>query len=145
MKGILIDPFTKTVRAVEVNYKDEGILAIYKAIDAGTFDIVVFGDHNDALYVDDDGLTKGHTHYFTIKNFPHPIAGKALLLGTDEAGDSQDVVMTEDAVRSVIGWKRQRFVGFKDHVEEVEIFGKPGHRLVRESIFEPVKDDETRH
>lgn len=90
MKAYLIDPFAKTVSEVEYdgNYKN-----IYKLISSptnpvSTFTCVNVNEAEDTVFVDDEGLLGNMStqEFFTLNGYP--LAGKGLVLGTNEDGDS---------------------------------------------------------
>ena len=86
MFGYVIDPFKKTVTKVDW---DGNYQSIYGHIGADCFDTCRFSRQNgDCAFVDDEGLFKPDQAFFLIGEYPTPLAGKALVLGTDEAGDS---------------------------------------------------------
>ena len=85
MRAILIDPAKQTV--TEVDY-DGDYQSIYKLTDCTTFAVPYALENEDALYVDDEGLLNGPVNFFTIGGYPEPLAGKCLILGTDEDGKS---------------------------------------------------------
>ena len=64
-----------------------------------TFDVVYFDP--DTVYVDDNGLW-GASHFFQIDGM-QPLAGRGLVLGTDDEGDSIAPTTTLDAL-----WRRAR-------------------------------------
>lgn len=101
MKAYLIDPEAKTV--TEVTYSGD-YHEIYTHIGATTFDAVRFHDENDdTAYVDDEGLLKGPSHFFMFKGDGHqPLAGKALILGTDEEGDSVAPKITLEELTAMV-------------------------------------------
>ena len=81
MKGILINPFNKTI--TEVDYSGD-FKQIYKFIDCSTFDVVML-DVQDDMFVDDEGLLKDNRYFsWSGRNF----AGKALILGHDDKGET---------------------------------------------------------
>ena len=84
MRAILIDPAKQTV--TEVDY-DGDYQSIYKLTDCTTFTVPFVLENEDSLYVDDEGLW-GATHFFRIEGYPDPLAGRGLILGTDEDGKS---------------------------------------------------------
>lgn len=86
MIGYLISPLDGTVQRVTVrNYKD-----IYKWIDADCFDVARFAANGDGCFVDDNGLlvSRPPDDFFTLPDYPQPLAGKGLVLGVDDAGES---------------------------------------------------------
>lgn len=100
MKALLIDPVTRTISEVEYNgnYKQ-----IYDLIDADTFDIARLYPNGDGAFVDDEGLLKPCDHFWLHENYPSPLAGKGLLLGCDDEGESiapsTDIESLRNAVR----------------------------------------------
>lgn len=87
----LIDPFTQTV--TEVHYRGE-YKHIYDLIECDTYDAARINKHGDALFVDDEGLFKEGQAFFIHKDYPQPLAGKALLLGC-RASDGETIAPTE--------------------------------------------------
>ena len=81
MRAILINPFDETI--TEVEYSGD-FRQIYELTDCSTFDIVMLCNTDD-LYVDDEGLLKDNRYFsWSGRNF----AGKALIIGHDDEGDS---------------------------------------------------------
>lgn len=96
IKGYLIDPQSKTVEpwAIET-WKD-----IAPAIDAETFDVVYLNE-NTIIYVDDEGLLKPNAT-FELKDYPQPLAGKALIFAEDEYGETVDCPLTNAQVMELL-------------------------------------------
>ena len=84
MRAILIDPAKQTI--TEVDY-DGNWTSISTHIDCTTFASAVVFENEDTLYIDDEGLW-GATHFFRIEGYPDPLAGRGLILGTNEDGES---------------------------------------------------------
>lgn len=102
MKAYLVDPNTRSIKEVEYsgNYRD-----IYKLCDYTCFTTVQIDENEDTLFVDDEGLLKGPVYQFIgIKGYGQPIAGKGLLLGTTEDGDSVSPKMSLEDLKSRIYW-----------------------------------------
>lgn len=104
MRGILINPQDRTITEVEYNgdYRQ-----IYALIDADLFDCVRI-DEKETIYVDDEGLINGKARsvglfYFTGDN-PVVLAGKALILSTDDEGESIATNMTVEQVAARVDW-----------------------------------------
>ena len=93
MKGILINPFDETVK--EVEYTGD-FHEIYYLTDCQTFDISRISITDD-LYIDDEGLLKDNNRYFTL--FGSNYAGKALILGHDEEGETTPTSFTKDEIK----------------------------------------------
>ena len=119
MKAYYIDPILKFVAQVdfEGDYKE-----IYKWIDATTFDVVTLNGYGDGMYVDDEGLLKQSNHFFEVpvwqgeyssrgEYVQRMYAGKALILGMDSNGDSDDV----KGLKFAFLQDRIKFLGEKDY------------------------------
>jgi hypothetical protein len=85
MKAYLIDPFARTVTQVEYSGDYKEISAL---IGCQLFDAVRIGANGDTIFVDDEGLLNGPTEFFKHSSYPSPLAGKGLVLGTDDEGES---------------------------------------------------------
>jgi hypothetical protein len=102
MKAYLIDPFTKTISMVEYSgdYNE-----IYKLIECDTFTCADFNSFGDTVFVDDEGLINGKDQeFFLIGDYPSPLAGKALVLGTNQEGESVEPSMTIEQVAVRVDW-----------------------------------------
>ena len=107
MKAILIDPHSETIS--EVVYSGDW-KSIKLWIDADAFDVVSIGN-DDAVYVDDEGLYKERLKFFHMKGWPHPLCGKALVLGETQTGDTKDVHTSLDEFRSKVKFMDRNTVG----------------------------------
>lgn len=98
MKTILIDPETRTVTAIEIA---GGLESYYETIGC---DLIDFARADDVdVIVDDEGLFKENKHFFGIHGYPKPLAGKALLVGVNDEGDTIDCpIALEEAVRRIV-------------------------------------------
>ncbi len=99
--AILIDPFEMTV--TEVAYGGE-LADIYRLIDADLFTVAGFGEAGDGVYVDDEGLFKATQRFFKLDGYPQPLAGKGLVLGSNDGGESVAPVTTLEAIRAAVRW-----------------------------------------
>ena len=113
MKAILIDP-TSGVRSVTVIDLKEGLQAIYDVLGCGNIEAPIIYPNDDAMYVDgeiwftfsekfdpEDEIKMGG---FMFPGWSYPIFGKALIVGTDDEGDSADC-RSEPADFWGIQWK----------------------------------------
>lgn len=110
MKAILIDPFKQSITEVDYSgdYQD-----IYKLIDCDTFTIAPISRLGDAIFVDDIGLFKPDQAFFKHAKYPQPLAGKGLILGCDEEGETvEPTVSLADVISAV------RFVTIDEIREE---------------------------
>jgi hypothetical protein len=104
MRAILIDPFTQTIEEVDYSgdYKD-----IYSLIECDLFTTVYLPNtSDDTLFVDDEGLYVENQRFFKIDGFEQPLAGRGLLLGTDEEGESIDCMSTVEEVKAIVSWEK---------------------------------------
>jgi hypothetical protein len=101
MQAYLIDPFNKTITAVEYSgdYKQ-----IYQHIGADLFTAATFNDFGDSVFVDDEGLFKPDQEFFLVNGYPQPLAGKGLVLGCNDDGDSVEPSITLDQCRALVDW-----------------------------------------
>ena len=104
MRALLIDPWTRTIREVEVedDYRD-----IYKWLSRPDSKVRTFclGGHwrnGDALYVDDEGLFKGGNRIFHVNG--HNLSGMGLVLGSDHYGESVDAKISLHDMKSSVFW-----------------------------------------
>jgi hypothetical protein len=100
IKGILINPFDETIKEIEYSgdYKE-----IYNFIDCRTFDCAMFNYEND-LYIDDEGLLVDNQRYFRMVEIGANYAGKALVLGHDDEGETISTTLTLQMVKDVVQW-----------------------------------------
>lgn len=103
LTGILIDPWEKRIKEVEVSQND--ITDIYKLLDIQVFTVVGLSD-SESLFIDDEGLFKNDQRFFYTELYPHnPLAGKGLILGLDRAsGDSKSTRFTVEELENKVMW-----------------------------------------
>jgi len=121
MQAILIDTPNQTIEIVDYSgdYKD-----IYGLLGCDLFTTVYLeGVGEDTLYVDDEGLYVENQVFFGIAGCPQPLAGRGLILGTDDEGDSTDCTSSLDTIKDKVTWLEQgatsprpvmEFFGFDD-------------------------------
>lgn len=109
MIAYLIDPHARTVSEVEY---DGNIETIYKLIGTQPFDVARINDANDGIFVDDNGLLGdlSQQKFFRIAGkgfgYPEPLAGKGLVLGCNEDGESTSPTLTLDQVKGAVWFVR---------------------------------------
>ena len=113
MRAILIDPFTRTITDVEYSgdYKD-----IYKLIDCDTFTVATINNRDDGIFVDDEGLFKPGQAFFWHDGYPQPLAGRGLVLGCNEEGES-----VEPSVSMADVVNHTRFMTIDEIMEEFAV------------------------
>ena len=123
MKAILINPKLQTINHVDYSgdYKD-----ISKLTECTTFTAVYpFDNCEDTIYLDDEGLLKSSNYCFTFRcddGRNEPLMGNALILGTDEEGDSKDVETSIDEIKRRVSFKGHQAI---DHGREINLSPMP--------------------
>jgi hypothetical protein len=75
-------------------------------IDADCYDCARLNVEGDGLFVDDEGMFKENARFFYHEDYPHPLAGKALMLGCNmDDGETQAPYTTFDELK-----RKVRFV-----------------------------------
>jgi hypothetical protein len=99
--AILIDPFARLVTEVTWNgdYRH-----IYELIGADCYDCARINGKGDGVFVDDEGLFKEEQAFFWHEDYPQPLAGKGLILGCDDEGESVRPHTTIEEVRSKVSF-----------------------------------------
>ena len=103
-RAIKIDVEQKKIYEIQIG----DFKTIYPAIGNGcdTFTVPIECDNGDSLYCDDEGCLQPEIKGgFIMTGFRHDamIVGNAIILGTDEEGESVDAVSTvEELAQSVI-------------------------------------------
>lgn len=95
MNAYFINPFSRNVTTVDY---DGDYKSISRMIDAshrldnmsGCFDVVRLYQNGDGAFVDDEGLYVENQTFWIHRNYPQPLAGKALILGCNDEGDSTE-------------------------------------------------------
>jgi len=120
-RAILIDPFTETV--MDVTMVDTKLQTIKNLIDCEIITVAGVGTSNQYrgidLILDDEGLLKDSNHqaYFKYGIQSQPYAGKALMVATDDEGET--VSLPESIT--------------VEKVSEKVIFFKPSQKTLDES------------
>ena len=105
MRGILIDPWLKTVTEVKCG---PGIDDMYHLMSnplgpkVSVFCIGSMFEDRDTLFVDDEGLLKPGMHLFRVSG--RPLAGNGLILGCDAEGNSVDAKSSLTEIQTMIEW-----------------------------------------
>jgi len=109
MRGFLIDPEAKTITEVDHNgdYKQ-----IYEFIGVDCFTVVQMDDVN-CVYVDDEGLLNNPRYFFTIQGYHQPLAGKGLVLGVDEEGETIGTNLELEDLQKIIRFTELSVQGFR--------------------------------
>lgn len=128
MRGILIDPFTKTIEEVDTTGK---LPEIYSMLGVELITIVHIGE-SDVLFLDDEGLfvPRDEQEYFYWSGSNQPYAGKGLIIGTDEEGDSTDAEIDLEEVKQRVRWLDKTMFDPEDFIE-TSVYVMEGGQWVR--------------
>lgn len=85
IKGYVLDP---TSRTINPHYYSGCYKEITKVLECSLFDVARFNETLDVAFIDDEGLLKNPTHFFAIRGYHSPLAGKGWVLGTDGKGET---------------------------------------------------------
>ena len=94
MQALLIDPAERTVSPVQLD--GGNIDRMQQLIGCETF-TAAYLPNGDTIYVDDEGLFK-QTSFFLIEGITQPLAGKGLLMGSDDQGNSTEPSVSREWV-----------------------------------------------
>jgi hypothetical protein len=101
--GYLIDPYKAEVQPITVPIDDH--VEIQRQLGCDVFTTGGYLENGDVVFVDDEGLLKGPTHFFRIKGLnDQPLAGRGVVLGSDGHGGSADVKTSADEILSRVRW-----------------------------------------
>lgn len=103
MQAILINPFDKTIEEIEYSGDWRDISSL---LECDIFTTAYFADTTDSVYIDDEGLYVEDQAFFTIGDYPQPLAGRGLILGCNDEGDSVDCETTLEEAKAMV-----KFVG----------------------------------
>lgn len=128
MRGILVDPFNKTIEEVDTTGK---LPEIYSMLGVELITIVHIGE-SDVLFLDDEGLfvPRDEQEYFYWAGSNQPYAGKGLIIGTDEEGDSTDAEIDLEEVKQRVRWLDKTMFNPEDFIE-TSVYVMEGGQWVR--------------
>jgi hypothetical protein len=108
-QAYLITPENQTVEAIEIDLGD--YLNISRAIGVDYFDIVHLNPYGDVVFVDDEGrlngrATKDGLFWLTGDAATVELAGKGLVLGTNDEGESIAPTVSLPTVRAMVSFAK---------------------------------------
>lgn len=100
IKGIFIDAVNHKVSEVEL----EGLEGLQKAV-GGYIEIAhefadSDGNYSNTLFVDEEGLLKSPSSFFTLEGAHQPFAGNGIIVGVNSEGESTDTTLDMEAIKS---------------------------------------------
>ncbi len=90
IKGFFIDPTSLRISNVELcnGTSRDNLDAMYKLINCSLVEAVYLNKEQDAVFVDEEGLLKVQTDFFYIEGTHQPLAGRGVVIGCNEEGES---------------------------------------------------------
>ena len=112
-KAILLDPFASSISEVSVGDFED----ILKYIGCDVFTCIrsaALGDN--VMYLDDEGLINGtdRATRFIDEVYPHPLAGRILILGDNGHGGDKDCTLSTAKVSSLVKYVCEIFTDEDD-------------------------------
>jgi hypothetical protein len=101
VKGILIDPWAKSVEQIQ-SADDFGLAELHELVKAETLDFArPFEDRTEFVVVADDGALR-ELPFFKVDGYHWPLHGRAVILGTSRGGDTRDTKLSVEWVHQMI-------------------------------------------
>lgn len=103
--GILIDPINRTVTNIPLD--NSTIDDLHEAMQCQIFTVGGYlDDKGNCLYVDDEGLFVPPTEqgFFRLKGIDNTYAGRSIVIGTDEEGQSITPSISREIVETMVQW-----------------------------------------
>jgi hypothetical protein len=107
MRAILVDPYKRQITEVD---HDGTLSGIYAAIQVNTICSVRVNNH-DILWLDDEGLLKEGVPVFWWGTCEHVLAGRGLVLGVDDEGETVGARIPLDTVKGDVRWTDDETTG----------------------------------
>jgi hypothetical protein len=143
MRAILIDPIAHTVTVVQHNNDYKQIYQYLSdkehGLEVSDFNAVTI-DRRNMFFVDGEGLLKDPRYFFVWRGGSQPYAGRGLVLGYDQQGETVSTTWTVSKVADQVSFLELSVLGFEtttgkmDHplggpntgfIRSVPIFGAP--------------------
>jgi hypothetical protein len=103
MRAILIDPIERKVTEIEIEGKD--YREFYPILGCELYSAGLRFDNEDMMLIDDEGLFKNPDRFFVLaEDYPRPIAGRAIIVGTDDSGDTAPCQLTLEHIAKQVQW-----------------------------------------
>ena len=103
MRAILINAENKTVTEITIDAKKGVLSQWYKNIGCDLVQVGHYISEHDSILVDEEGLFKNPSNFFSYYGAIQPFAGNGLIVGVDEEGETVGCDITlEEATLNVI-------------------------------------------
>lgn len=105
IKAIIIDPWARTIEPGEVEPGDDGaykglVAAVFEGRPAKGYLEHVAVDDDNGVYVDEEGLLKDWGTMAFFRWGPQQLAGRGVVVGTNDEGDTVDASIDIERVRA---------------------------------------------
>lgn len=101
MRAILIAPDLADKGLLVQDLETKGDLQdIYNRLDCSLIDVIRLNE-TEVMYVDDEGLMNKN-YFFQLGDYPHPIAGRGLILGSTPQGENTGTWFGADLIEQTI-------------------------------------------
>ncbi len=109
MKHFIIRPELGEINEIFYLDKSEPKYQWIQRMIGGNFDCVDINDEGDTIYVNDEGLLKNSNYFFEVNSplyeKPYPLAGTAIVSGTNMEGDDAKPKITHKELKEIIKFK----------------------------------------
>lgn len=110
MRALKVDAANRTITEIDI---PSGMFLerAYAEIGCNTVEVVIDipvsgkDDCYDSVYVDEEGWLKPAPHWFCIEGGHQPFAGSAVVVGTDEEGDTCPATISLERLTSMVTFK----------------------------------------
>lgn len=100
MQVIKIDSLNEDISIIDI---DDTLEDIYEQLDCDIFECPITLDNRDCLYVDEEGLfVNEYKGAFYFGDFPHPLFGNGLIIGTSIEGDNEDALSNIRTIKNKV-------------------------------------------
>lgn len=142
IRAIRIDPYARTVTEVLISGNGD---SFRHEIGCHCFTLASIFENEDSLFVDDEGLFKSPDAFFLIKEYPAPLAGIGLLVGSDSEGNSVSAKTPLSAIKPL--WMNRAETKLYRHAEQTQVDRRrenplPGISEVFTTMNEALGEDE---
>jgi hypothetical protein len=147
MKAILIDPIARRITEVQHNGDYRQIYELLSdkdnGLDVDDFNAVQI-DNRNSFYVDGEGLLKEPRYFFVWRGAPQPYAGRGLILGNNQEGDTVSTSWDLNKVRSRVEFTQLSVQGFvtTEGRTNHSILGKDVPFIKHSPVFGPPDNDD---
>ena len=138
MKAILIDPEAKLIHDIEF---DGDYREISRTIGCDLFTVVQL-DRVNCVYVDDEGLLNSPRYFFIHEDYPQPLAGKGLVLGVDDEGETIGTTLEVADLAKKVKFTELSVLGFEESEGVTERYGQEMNFIRSVPVFGPPEEKE---